>query len=456
MDNILDNAKENPSLDVMAAVMQTMLKGEAGSGHYTYNGVKKYIGYAPVEGTDWMLAVTAPKDDILSGLGSLRISTFTFAIIYLVVGIIFSFILSTLISRPIIALTKKLDIIAEGDFSQEVEGNLIKIKDETGMLARAIEKMRDSVSSVIKTVMNESKAVFENVSSQGEKVSHLQAQIEDVSATTEQLSAGMQETAASSEEMNTVMNEIEESVESIALRTQEGSKTVNEIYERAKIFKEKAVKSKEIAYNIYETSSEHLQDAIRQSQDVEQINTLSESVLQITAQTNLLALNAAIEAARAGEAGKGFAVVADEIGRLAESSKNSVAEIQKVTKTVVASVENLSENSMQVLDFIKDKVMDDYDSLVEVSEKYHSDADTVDNIMKDFSAKTEELTSSIDKIMNSISGITIATNEGAEGTTSIAQNVVAVSNAAKEVVDYASDTKNNATKLVEAVEVFKV
>ncbi|HOO26953.1 MAG TPA: methyl-accepting chemotaxis protein, partial [Lachnospiraceae bacterium] len=390
------------------------------------------------------------------GLGSLRISTFTFAIIYLVVGIIFSFILSTLISRPIIALTKKLDIIAEGDFSQEVEGNLIKIKDETGMLARAIEKMRDSVSSVIKTVMNESKAVFENVSSQGEKVSHLQAQIEDVSATTEQLSAGMQETAASSEEMNTVMNEIEESVESIALRTQEGSKTVNEIYERAKIFKEKAVKSKEIAYNIYETSSEHLQDAIRQSQDVEQINTLSESVLQITAQTNLLALNAAIEAARAGEAGKGFAVVADEIGRLAESSKNSVAEIQKVTKTVVASVENLSENSMQVLDFIKDKVMDDYDSLVEVSEKYHSDADTVDNIMKDFSAKTEELTSSIDKIMNSISGITIATNEGAEGTTSIAQNVVAVSNAAKEVVDYASDTKNNATKLVEAVEVFKV
>ncbi|HOO26899.1 MAG TPA: methyl-accepting chemotaxis protein [Lachnospiraceae bacterium] len=456
MDNVFQDAQEDSSYDKMAEAVQKMITGESGNSHYIYGGVQKYIGYYPVEGTDWFLAVTAPKDDILSGLGTLKISTVSVSTVFMIIGIIVSLILATLIAKPITLLTKKLSVISGGDFSQAVDTKLIGIKDETGMLAKEIEKMRNSVKDVVKAVMQESQDVFDNVTNQEGKVSQLLSQIEDVSATTEQLSAGMEETAASSEEMNTAADEIEKAVESIAVRAQEGAQTVNEIYERAKEYKENAIKAKGMAQDIYQSSSEELREAIRQSKDVEQINALSEAVLQITEQTNLLALNAAIEAARAGEAGKGFAVVADEIGRLAESSKSSVAEIQRVTKSVVTSVENLSQNSVQVLDFIKDKVMNDYESLVQISEKYHDDADTVDSLVTDLSATTEELTSSINNIMNSINGITTATNEGAEGTTSIAQNVVIVGQAAKEVVEYASDTKDSGNKLINAVAVFKI
>ena len=59
-----------------------------------------------------------------------------------------------------------------------------------------------------------------------------------------------------------------------------------------------------------------LEQAIVEAKVVEQINVLSESIMDITSQTNLLALNAAIEAARAGEAGKGFSVVAEEMRKL--------------------------------------------------------------------------------------------------------------------------------------------
>ncbi len=456
MDNTIKNAEKDTSLKVMADTVNKMLQTKNGNSHYTYNKVEKYIGYSSVEGTNWVLAVTTPKAEILSGLGTLKLSTIGISFVFLLIGVLVSAIIATLISKPLVMLTKNLDVISKGDFSQNVDTKLVQNKDETGTLARAVDKMQESVKSVIKVVMQESEGVFDNVMHQEGKVSDLMSQIEDVSATTEQLAAGMQETAASSEEMNAVANEIEKAVESIAARAEDGTQTVNEIYVRAKGYKASAVEAKNRARGIYEASSERLQDAIQQSKDVEQINTLSEAVLQITAQTNLLALNASIEAARAGEAGKGFAVVADEIGRLAENSKKTVAEIQRVTKTVVASVENLSQNSMDILNFIKDKVMDDYESLVKVSEKYNDDADTVDGIITDFSATTEELTASLNNILTSINGITIATNEGADGTTNIAQSVSTVSQAAKEVVDYASNTKNNATKLVDAVSVFKI
>ncbi|NTV79777.1 MAG: methyl-accepting chemotaxis protein, partial [Clostridiales bacterium] len=194
--------------------------------------------------------MTAPKEDILSGLGTLRTSTVIISSFFIVIGIIFSVIMSTLIVGPIKLLTKKLDVITEGDFSQEVVPKLLKSKDETGMLARSTEKMRQSVKAVISTVTKESNNVLENATSQEEKVSRLLSQIEDVSATTEELSAGMQETAASSEEMNAIAEEIEKAIEAMATRAMEGSHTVNEIYERAKTYKETAVKAKMIAFDI--------------------------------------------------------------------------------------------------------------------------------------------------------------------------------------------------------------
>lgn len=77
----------------------------------------------------------------------------------------------------------------------------------------------------------------------------------------------------------------------------------------------------------------------------EQIDSLTQSILDIAAQINLLALNASIEVARAGEAGKGFAVVAIEIRKLAENSKAATGKIQSVTKQVISSVENLTQYS---------------------------------------------------------------------------------------------------------------
>lgn len=74
------------------------------------------------------------------------------------------------------------------------------------------------------------------------------------------------------------------------------------------------------------------------------IENISSVVRGISDQSNLLGLNAAIEAARAGEYGKGFSVVAEEIRKLATNSKENVFQIDLVTKNISQSIEKLNKS----------------------------------------------------------------------------------------------------------------
>lgn len=456
MYNIFAECKANPELAEVYNIQKRMAEGEYGIGEYTFNGVTKYMGYYPVEGTKWSLGVTAPKSAVMAKINVLTTSMIVVSAFFLLIGIGLTIFLAQNISRPIKETTKHLNVIATGDFTVDISKKLLVKQDEIGSLANSLDKMQNSMRTMMKAVVDESSNVSEMLIAIDKDMYRLNENIEEISSTTEQLSAGTEETAASSEEINATSLEVERAIESIAAKAQEGAATVNNVSIMSEEMREKAITSKQEALEIYGRTKSDLQSAIEQSKAVNQIYELTNAILEITSQTNLLALNAAIEAARAGEAGKGFAVVAEEIRKLAEDSKNSVSRIQEVANEVLAVVNALSSSSMEIMEFIDKKVLGDYEGLVKSSERYNDHSMVINDIVTEFSSTSEELLASMQNMVQAITQISTAANEEAMGATNIAEKTNVIANMAENVVTLAGKSNEKSETLIKLVNQFKI
>lgn len=165
-----------------------------------------------------------------------------------------------------------------------------------------------------------------------------------------------------------------------------------------------------------------LNDAIEKSKSVNQIKNLTGDILAIAQQTRLISLNASVEAANAGTAGKGFAMVAREVRDLSNSTQETAGRIQAINDVVTASVHNLSENARQLIDYMSQSVLKEFQAFVESGSQYKEDAAHIRRIMDDFHGQTQRLKDSMSGIADSIGTIDEAIDESASGIAGMAGN----------------------------------
>lgn len=382
-----------------------------------------------------------------------------FIISTLIEGIIVVLLLIMIIIsiiRPLKKCISSIGVMEQGDFSQAMGTALLKRRDDFGKFAASLESMRNEMSGLIGEVKSQATEITRMVQEIDDNIQALDEEIENVSATTEELAAGMEETAASSEEINAMSHEIESAAKSIATRSQDGATEADDIRDRAVGIKKTTTENDERTKAIHAEINEGLTKALEDIKVVDQIGVLAESIMEITGQTNLLALNASIEAARAGEAGKGFAVVADEIRVLAEQSKAAVVHIQDVTKNVVESVTNLADGAKKLLEFVGTDVVDSFAGFSDMADSYSNDAGSIDALVTDFSASSEQLLASINGVMDAIGEVSKAATEGATGTNDIAEKTGVVVEKAAEIKEKAEAAHHAADKLQQNVEHFIV
>ena len=179
--------------------------------------------------------------------------------------------------------------------------------------------------------------------------------------------------SASAEELAATSMQLVESSNFLSLRTDESMTNLSELREWEGVVADNVEKVETTSRNLLDKSIENeklLNDlhtinaevsesmkattdiAQKLSDAVEEIGVTLKLISDISSSTNLLALNASIEAARAGEAGRGFAVVATEVGNLANSTQESLKEVENVIQRVQSNVREITlqveENSTKL------------------------------------------------------------------------------------------------------------
>lgn len=455
MDNNFENVKKDPKLQTLVALEKQMVEGKAGVGEYIYDGLVKYMGFAPVQGTNWSLALAAPKNEVLAGLNVLKVSMISFSLIFLLISIGVGFMIARLIANPIIATARHLEVIASGDLTRPTSVKYMKAKDEVGVLARAMDTMQNSIKGLL-------------------------TEIRDIGATlassSEEMMVSTEESSKASEQVATVINDIAKGAGDQAKEAQEGSvKLVDLSNELDNIVKNSDLVNKYtsevVQLNKKGTESMSLlKDKVQANADIStklgdsiamlsnksgSVTQIVDTIQSIAAQTNLLALNAAIEAARAGEAGRGFAVVADEIRKLAEQTGASTKEISLIVKNIQNDI-NVAQDRMIAGGELVSKANEGISDTQKVFDEISIAVDKAMEQVNNLTASILSVNDNKNDVVAAIQEISAISEESAAATEEVSASVEEQTSIINQIAQAAEDLAKVASNLQDRIKMFTI
>ena len=418
---------------------------------YEFNGGIKYAGYA-LTPDHMIVVITADKDEIVAPINKMIHSMIGVALIVMVVFAAIGYLLSRLICTPLGYLTEIIKNTADLNFTHNAKSDsLCKRTDETGFMARELRVMRKNLREMVTNIDTASQQITGNVDGLKQVTETVDHMCSDNSATSQQLAAGMQETAATTVNINENVGTMKEEADRLTEMAEKGADVSNEVMDRAKSLRDKTVTASTRTMEMYTNVKEKSEKAIEGSKAVEKINELTNTIMEISSQTGLLALNASIEAARAGEAGRGFAVVATEIGSLADQTSKAIADIGNIVKAVNEAVGNMTECLSETTGFLETAVLEDYKEFEQVGKQYQEDADVFKSNMNQVKDSMLQLSDLIESIAQALSGINDTVGEAAVGVSDIAEktsDMVAKTGATHEMVSECYSCADELRKIV--------
>lgn len=403
-------------------------------------------GFETVSGTNWVLVSYIPDKIIYADVNSLRTKMVVIAVVALLVLVVLVERIIHLVVKPVRSLTKTITTMADGDFTIDVK---VKGNDEIGHMGRSVRHFLDSIRGMLYEIHE----ISDRVSEQSDTTNNLSVGMYD-SASVQAKS--MQELNVTVDELSRSISEIADNATTLAMVVSDTKQTSTKVESHMQQTVTASIQGKNDMRQVND-AMETISSSIRKlDQAIDKVGKSSEEIEKIVSvigniadETNLLSLNASIEAARAGEAGKGFAVVATEIGKLAQTSTESVGHIvelinevtglvQETIKQAADSMKNIDDSSLMINTALRtfDEIFNDIQVTEDLIKQMMTKVSEVDSVATNVAAISEEQAASTLEIQATSENMVAQAN-------SIADNSNIVMDGAKELSQSADNLKEH-------------
>ncbi|MCY7436146.1 methyl-accepting chemotaxis protein [Bacillus pumilus] len=443
---------DKPGAKLTGDFITKLYAKKQGSFKYEYKGQPKQMFFDTNEATGWKLAGTMYVDEVKEAAQPvLDLTMIILAVAIAIGGIAIYFIIKS-IRKPLIELSESAEKISQGDLTQHIE---VRTHDEIGKLAQSFNEMSAKLKQVIQAVQNS----IENVAASSEE---LTASAGQTAQATEHITSSIEQFSNSNEHQNDM-------IEKSSVQLNEMDRSLSHMVDTTSHMMESSIDSSKTA----QAGGELVQKTAGQMQTIEQAVKEAELVIQgleqkskditnilgvingIADQTNLLALNAAIEAARAGEAGRGFSVVAEEVRKLAEQSGSSSKEIESLTNEIVEEIKKSQNMFKQVAGEVQSG-LDITDETKISFEKITDKTSEMTEQMKQMNGTAKELSHGSNDISHAVNQIKELSRESSAGFQDIAASAEEQLASMEEISSSSATLSQMAEELRELIKQFKI
>lgn len=352
-------------------------------------GDEPYYGYYQPTNDGNMLFAGKPKADVNKFITMIVLIEIGIGALVFVICLITTVLISNHMADRISKTVGKVQVLAQGDLSQDF-GTVTESKDEITQISNSVIELQGILKEIVTNISQQAQVLKNNSDSFSTRFASISEDISNVDASVEEIAQGStvqaQETTTAGNQVSNMAETVEKNVRNIDdlnkavlqmnelnLQADEMLKNLEEINEKTSV--NIGIVSEQT--RVTNTSAEKIKEAVKMIQE-------------IATQTNLLSLNASIEASRAGESGRGFSVVASEIRKLADDSSRSANEIEQIVKELIAN-SNISVKKMEDVNKDTKAQREKLENAVQTFAGLNREIASVSEISQNISAQTKEL-----------------------------------------------------------------